>query len=265
MHAKAEQTEACYIFEVRTCKCCGENPDGRNGLVCDLYEEMYHVSCIEPAVKEISLRSCFNSQRLNASRSLINADGEDDLVDEEAPEELEDSSNELVGDELQLEMEFQNCKVCGAEVRNDKHYRICGHSFCSQKFFHVRCLTSKQLKSYGLCWYCPSCLCRSYLTDRDDDKIVLYDGCDHAYHIYCIYPLRTCIPKGKWFCKKCNVDIQRLRRAKGVYENTQSKSKKRALDGMPKGEEGLDKDGSVDMLLNVAKTLNNEEIRQPWG
>ncbi|CAI9763993.1 unnamed protein product [Fraxinus pennsylvanica] len=282
VHAKAEQTEACPIFEVRTCRCCGEKSDGRNGLVCDSCEEMYHVSCIEPAVKEIPLRSwyctncsakgiesphddCIACQRLNASRSLIDADGEDDLVDEEARKELEDSSNELVGDELQLEREFQNCKVCGAEVRNDEDYRICGHSFCSQKFFHVRCLTSKQLKSYGPCWYCHSCLCRSCLTDRDDDKIVLCDGCDHAYHIYCMQPPRTCIPRGKWFCKKCNADIQRLRRAKGVYENTQNKSEKRALDGMLKGEEGLDKDGGVDMLLNAAKTLNNEENQAAMG
>ncbi|KAL2467789.1 PHD finger protein EHD3-like [Forsythia ovata] len=113
MHAKAEQTEACPIFEVRTCRCCGEKSDGRNGLVCDSCEEMYHVSCIEPAVKEIPLRSwycancsakgiesphddCIACERLHASRSPIDADGEDDLVDEEAPEELEDSSNELV-------------------------------------------------------------------------------------------------------------------------------------------------------------------------
>ncbi|CAA2981764.1 PHD finger EHD3 isoform X1 [Olea europaea subsp. europaea] len=276
MHAKVEQTEACPIFEVRSCRCCGEKSDGRNGLVCDSCEEMYHVSCIEPAVKEIPLRSwycttcsskgiesphddCIACERLNASRSLIDADGGDDLVDEEAPEELEDSSNEIVSDEIELEREFQNCKVCGAEVGNDEDYRICGHSFCSQKFFHVRCLTSKQLKSYGPCWYCPSCLCRACLADRDDDKIVLCDGCDHAYHIYCMQPPRTCIPKGKWFCKKCNSDLQRMRRAKGMYENTQNTAKKRALDGMLKGEEGLDKDGGVDMLLNAAKTLNNEE------
>ncbi|KAL2467804.1 PHD finger protein EHD3-like [Forsythia ovata] len=285
MHAKAEQTEACPIFEVRTCRCCGEKSDGRNGLVCDSCEEMYHVSCIEPAVKEIPLRSwycancsakgiesphddCIACERLNASRSPIDADGEDDLVDEEAPKELEDRSNELVGDELQLVergKRFQNCKVCGAEVRNDEDYRICGHSFCSQKFYHVRCLTSKQLKSYGPCWYCPSCLCRACVTDRDDDKIVLCDGCDHAYHIYCMQPPRTCIPKGKWFCKKCDADLQRVCRAKGIYENTQNKSKKRASDGTLKGKEDLNKSGGVDMLLNAAKTLNYEENRAAMG
>ncbi|CAA2969669.1 PHD finger EHD3 isoform X1 [Olea europaea subsp. europaea] len=285
MHAKEEQTEACPTFEVGTCRCCGEKSDGKNSLVCDSCEEMYHISCIEPAVKEIPLRSwycpnctakgiesphddCIACERLNASRSPIDADGEDDLVDDEAPEELEDSSNEIVGDELQLVERgerFQNCKVCGAQVRNDEDYRICGHSFCSQKFFHVRCLTSKQLKSYGPCWYCPSCLCRACLRDQDDDKIVLCDGCDHAYHIYCMQPPCTRIPKGKWFCKKCDSDLQRVQRAKWMYENTQNKSKMRASDGTIKGEEGLDKAGGVDMLLNAAKTLIYEENRAAMG
>ncbi|XP_011102106.1 PHD finger protein EHD3 isoform X1 [Sesamum indicum] len=273
MH-KAELTEACAIGEVHTCRRCGEKTDGRNGLVCDSCEEMYHISCIEPAVKEIPVRSwycakctgkgtecphenCIACERLNASRSRLDGNGEDELVSEEAPEDLEESSNELVangGDKR-----FTHCKVCRTEVRNDEDYRICGHSFCPHKFYHVKCLTSKQLISHGPCWYCPSCLCRACLIDRDDDKIVLCDGCDHAYHIYCMQPPRTAIPRGKWFCIKCDAGIQRVRKAKFLYENIQNKSRKRSLDGKLKTEEALNKSGGVDMLLNAAKTLNYEE------
>ncbi|KAK4429605.1 PHD finger protein EHD3 [Sesamum alatum] len=273
MH-KMELTEACAVGEDHTCRRCGEKADGGNGLVCDSCEEMYHISCIEPAVKEIPVRSwycakctgkgtecphenCIACERLYASRSRFGGNGEDELVCEEAPEELEESSNELVangGDKR-----FTHCKVCRTEVRNDEDYRICGHSFCPHKFYHVNCLTSKQLISHGPCWYCPSCLCRACLIDRDDDKIVLCDGCDHAYHIYCMQPPRTAIPRGKWFCAKCDAGIQRVRKAKLLYENIQNKSRKRLLDGKLKTEEALNKSGGVDMLLNAAKTLNYEE------
>ncbi|KAL0314369.1 UNVERIFIED_CONTAM: PHD finger protein EHD3 [Sesamum angustifolium] len=201
--------------------------------------------------------NCIACERLNASRSRLDGNGEDELASEEAPEELEESSNELVangGDKR-----FTHCKVCRTEVRNDEDYRICGHSFCPHKFYHVKCLTSKQLISHGPCWYCPSCLCRACLIDRDDDKIVLCDGCDHAYHIYCMQPPRTAIPRGKWFCTKCDAGIQRVRKAKLLYENIQNKSRKRSLDGKLKTEEALNKSGGVDMLLNAAKTLNYEE------
>lgn len=271
MH-KAEATEARALDEVLTCRKCGDKTDGRNSLVCDSCEEMYHISCIEPAVKEIPVRSwycanctakgiesphdnCIACDRLTASRSHL---GEDELVyNVEGPEELEESSNELVPNEG--DKRFPQCKACRMEVTNDEDYRICGHSFCPDKFYHVKCLTSKQLISYGSCWYCPSCLCRGCFVDQDDDKIVLCDGCDHAYHIYCMHPPRDAIPIGKWFCTKCDTGIQRVRKAKEMYGNIQNKSKKRPSDGKLKREEALNKSGGMDMLLNAAKTLNYEE------
>ncbi|KAL3845484.1 hypothetical protein ACJIZ3_002887 [Penstemon smallii] len=264
IHTKEELKEAYTLNKVNVCKHCGENTEGRNSLVCDLCEEMYHISCIKPAVKEIPVRSwycancttkgiesshdhCIACERLNPARS---SNEEDELLHEE-------SSNEVV--ENEGDKSFLNCKACRNEVRNEEEYRMCGHPFCPHKFYHVRCLTKKQLISYGPCWYCPSCLCRTCFTDRDDDKIVLCDGCDHAYHIYCMNPPRTAIPKRNWFCKRCDVGIQRIRKAKRSYENMKGKSKKIALDGKLKSEEGSNKSGGMDMLLNAAKTLNYEE------
>ncbi|KAK6115604.1 hypothetical protein DH2020_007873 [Rehmannia glutinosa] len=269
VQTKAERIESCALDDAHTCQQCKEKADGRNGLVCDSCEGMYHLSCIEPAVKEIPTRSwycanctakgiesshenCIACERLNASRSPFN-----EFVYDEITEELEETSNELATNEGSKR--FPQCKACRTEVRNDEEYRICGHSFCPHKFYHVKCLTSKQLISYGPCWYCPSCLCRACLTDQDDDKIVLCDGCDHAYHIYCMDPPRAAIPKGKWFCQKCDSGIQRIRKARQTYENTQNVSKKRGVDGELKGKEALNKSGGVDMLLNAAKTLNYEE------
>ncbi|KAK4433724.1 PHD finger protein EHD3 [Sesamum alatum] len=255
VHTKPEPTEASSPDEAHTCRCCKLKADGSNCLVCDSCEEMYHISCIEPAVKEIPTDSwycakctakgtesphenCTACERLSASRSPFDDNEVDDFVHGKIAEELEESSNELVANEGGKRLPL--CKACRTEIRNDEEYRICGHSFCSHKFYHVKCLTSERLISYGPCWYCPSCLCRACFTDRDDDKIVLCDGCDHAYHIYCMQPPHSTIPRGKWFCQECDI-------------NKQNMSRKRAIARKLKGEGSLNKSGGVHMLLNAEK------------
>ncbi|KAF8024868.1 hypothetical protein BT93_F1891 [Corymbia citriodora subsp. variegata] len=282
--AKLEQTEECGAYNVRTCRHCELKADGMECLVCDSCEEVYHVSCIEPAVKEIPPRSwycasctesgitsphenCIVCERLNASRSAVNG-----FADEEAFTTLEDAncSSDLGINPFEETKISSTCKICGNEIENRDKFRICEHSFCPSKYYHRRCLTTKQLKSYSSRWYCPSCLCRACLTDQDDDKIVLCDGCDQAYHIYCMKPPRTSIPRGKWFCRKCDAGIQAIRRVKKAYENLENKQRRKVvengecqtLDKKPneKGEEDADKGrGGMDMLLIAANTLNNEE------
>ncbi|KZV28811.1 hypothetical protein F511_06245 [Dorcoceras hygrometricum] len=270
-HTKQWRTAVHALDEVHICRRCGEKADGKNGLVCDSCEEIYHICCVEPAVREIPVKSwycanctskgtesphenCIVCERLNAS---FDGNEEDEFLYEETPEELEESSTEIVANERIKRI--TQCKVCRTVIKRVEDYRICGHPFCPHKFYHTKCLTSKQLISDGHCWYCPSCLCRTCFMDRDDDKIVLCDGCDHAYHTYCMNPPRVDIPRGKWFCRKCNAGIQRIRRAKRLYQNLQNNPKKRALDGKLKGDKTSRKSGGVDMLLNAAKTLNYEE------
>ena len=48
-----EQGEDCSADRACTCRRCGDKVGGRDCLVCDSCEEMYHVSCIKPVVKEI--------------------------------------------------------------------------------------------------------------------------------------------------------------------------------------------------------------------
>ncbi|KAL3737288.1 hypothetical protein ACJRO7_026113 [Eucalyptus globulus] len=282
--AKLEQTEECGAYNGSTCRHCELKADGMECLVCDSCEEIYHVSCIEPAVKEIPPRSwycasctesgitsphenCVVCERLNASRSAANG-----FADEEVLTTLEDAncSSDLGINPFEETKISSTCKICGNEIENGDKFRMCEHPFCPNKYYHRRCLTTKQLKSYSSRWYCPSCLCRGCLTDRDDDKIVLCDGCDQAYHIYCMKPPRTSIPRGKWFCRKCDAGIQAIRRAKKAYENFENKQRKkvvqngecRTLDKKPNenGEEDADKGrGGMDMLLIAANTLNDEE------
>ncbi|KAK6938356.1 Zinc finger, PHD-finger [Dillenia turbinata] len=280
-HAKAGQAG---LYEVCTCPHCGDKADGTNCLVCDSCEEMYHVSCIEPAVEEIPLKSwycsicvargielphenCVVCERLNASKNLANGVMEDVILsDDETHGELEENPEDEHG------KPSGPCKICKNEIDGEA-FRVCGHPFCPNKAYHMRCLTSKQLKSYGPHWYCPSCLCRVCLTDKDDNRIVLCDGCDHAYHIYCMNPPRDSIPRGKWFCTRCKEGIQKIRRAKKAYEKREKKRKKKAeaeekkkeqkkfeMQRQSTGGKLLEKaEGGVDMLLTAAKTLNYEE------
>ncbi|KAL3634791.1 hypothetical protein CASFOL_021845 [Castilleja foliolosa] len=228
MHTKAEQTETHPLDEAHTCRSCRQKADGKNALICDSCEGMYHTSCIEPPVKEIPTRNwyCFDCtakeieplhENCVACERLSTSFRDDEIEHDETRDELNGNSH---------------CKVCRTEVRIGKDdYRICGHPYCPHNFYHANCLTSKQLTSHGPCWYCPSCLCRGCLTDRDDDKIVLCDGCDHAYHVYCMHPPLSDIPKGKWFCRNCESGIGVLREVRRTYVVTKRVSRKRGLDG----------------------------------
>ncbi|KAF3329341.1 Lysine-specific demethylase 5C [Carex littledalei] len=89
----------------------------------------------------------------------------------------------------------------------DGEFLIYGHSECAYKYFHKMCLQSRHItvkkEETSRCWYCPSCLCRSCLRDEHDELTVLCDGCDDAYHIYCMTPSHDSIPEGIWYCGNC--------------------------------------------------------------
>lgn len=288
---KSEKREACGVYKPSSCHHCGEQSAGKDCLVCDLCEDIYHISCIDSSVKDVSLKSwycrncsisgietphknCIVCERLHLNNALLNGGGGDLTSTNDGETEVEESSNGLVENGIHLKRgskKLSQCKMCGSDIENGEKYRVCGHSFCENKYYHLRCLTSMEVGSYGPCWYCPSCLCRVCLTDRDDDKIVLCDGCDHAYHIYCMEPPRSSVPRGKWFCGNCYQGIQEIRKAKRAYEISGWKMELEGEEGSKdseefemkkrKGKEVLDKkaDGAVELLLNAAKTLNHVE------
>ncbi|CAN0854252.1 Histone-lysine N-methyltransferase ATXR6 [Linum grandiflorum] len=40
-------------------------------------------------------------------------------------------------------------------------------------------------------------------------KLLLCDGCDSGYHIFCLRPILVAVPKGSWFCPSCSSKQQR--------------------------------------------------------
>lgn len=149
------------------------------------------------------------------------------------------------------------CKLCGACEDDDKRFLICGHVHCPYRYYHIRCLKTSQIASEAQrnkpCWYCPSCLCRACLSDKDDDKIVLCDGCDEAYHIYCMEPPRSSVPKGLWYCIPCNV----ARAKEGMRKYEQMILQQHRKNDFNKV--GYETNGSVDLLLCAAEKLKFEE------
>ncbi|PRP76192.1 bromodomain adjacent to zinc finger domain protein 1A-like [Planoprotostelium fungivorum] len=45
--------------------------------------------------------------------------------------------------------------------------------------------------------------CQVCRETKNANKIVLCDGCDQGYHLYCLRPPLTRVPKGKWYCNTC--------------------------------------------------------------
>ena len=147
------------------------------------------------------------------------------------------------------------CKICGTSEGEEKKFLICGHIHCPYRFYHIRCLKSSQIASPQQqnqpCWYCPSCLCRACFCDKDDDKIVLCDGCDEAYHTYCMKPPRTSVPRGQWYCVPCNI----ARAREGMRYEQWILQQHRKNEDRQSNEVG----GSMDLLLSAAEKLSSEE------
>lgn len=40
-------------------------------------------------------------------------------------------------------------------------------------------------------------------SDLDGDKMLICDGCDKLFHLYCLNPPLNEVPKGDWFCNRC--------------------------------------------------------------
>ncbi|CAL9158659.1 unnamed protein product [Musa hybrid cultivar] len=284
---KPGQTEAADVYKAFTCKQCGMKANEECSLFCDGCEAVYHFSCIKPAIEEISTPSWFC-----AACSKNNKDSADQACAEttkgslhqncvvcdrlEVSESLEDldengSRTRLAtdsGESSVSSMESEEppepsrtavsslCKICGTCEDEDKKFLVCGHLQCPYKFYHIRCLKSSQIASPQQqnrpCWYCPSCLCRACLCDKDDDKIVLCDGCDEAYHTYCMKPPRTLVPKGQWYCVPCNV--ARAREGMRRYEQWILQQ-----HGKNEGRQSNEAIGSMDLLLSAAEKLSSEE------
>ncbi|XP_072964840.1 PHD finger protein EHD3-like [Typha angustifolia] len=283
---RPDQTEASGLYKICTCKQCGAEANGERSLICDGCEAIYHFSCVTPTIKAIPTQSwycatCSSYRRDSPEAALTHTQVDslhqncavcDRLEVSETLEHNESGNRSALGNdsressvsnmesdeppEMSRTVTSHLCKICRTREEEDKRFLVCGHIHCPYKFYHIRCLRSSQIASAAQqskpCWYCPSCLCRGCLSDKDDDEIVLCDSCDEAYHTYCMKPPRSSIPVGKWYCFTCNV--ARAREGLRKYEQwILQQHRKNDLR-----EENVT-NRSMDLLLSAAEKLKSEE------
>ncbi|XP_061467616.1 bromodomain adjacent to zinc finger domain protein 1A isoform X2 [Rhineura floridana] len=77
----------------------------------------------------------------------------------------------------------------------------------SQIFLHLSTLERSVIWSKSIL----NARCKMCRKKGDAECMVLCDGCDRGYHIYCIRPKLKAVPDGDWFCPECRPK-QRSRR-----------------------------------------------------
>ncbi|KAF8664033.1 hypothetical protein HU200_054940 [Digitaria exilis] len=156
------------------------------------------------------------------------------------------------------------CKFCAEPEEKGKRFLICGHSLCMYKYYHIRCLSPEQIASEQQLgkrrWYCPSCLCRKCFRNVNDHEIILCDGCDEAYHLSCMEPPRTDVPKGDWYCRLCTeAKARRLEMKK--LEQKMLKEHRKSDRAMVKSTKYL----GFELLLSASDELEKREAAELRG
>ncbi|KAI3640211.1 hypothetical protein MIR68_001089 [Amoeboaphelidium protococcarum] len=50
--------------------------------------------------------------------------------------------------------------------------------------------------------------CQVCHTDDDPHQLLICDGCDQMYHLYCLEPPLSSVPMNEWFCSSCTQSVQ---------------------------------------------------------
>ncbi|XP_042385065.1 PHD finger protein EHD3-like isoform X1 [Zingiber officinale] len=217
------------------CAVCPSTDKDSDPVCKDNKKEFYKVSVTEEDLDE---NGCGIKAATNSGETLVSCMESADLVE----------PSQTVNSRL--------CKICRTCEAEDRKFLVCGHTRCPYKFYHIRCLRTSQIASVEQqnrpCWYCPSCLCRGCLCDRNDNWIVLCDGCDEAYHTHCMKPPRAVVPKGQWYCLPCNIARARdgMRRSEELILQ-QHKNE---------GEQSSEAIWPMDLLLSAAEKFLEDEL-----
>ncbi|XP_020096199.1 PHD finger protein EHD3-like isoform X1 [Ananas comosus] len=259
--AKVNQTKPSSLHKTSASQQCSAKANGKES----------HFSCPNSATKLKPIRSshftpyCTNKREPPKPISMTYVRKDSLNQSCAAYDKLEDDSqanDSRVSSVSNIELDEARtsisrlCKLCGTCEEENKRFLVCRHIDCPYKFYHIRCLNSRQIAStvpWNIrCWLCPSCLCRACLSDKDDDKILLCDGCEEAYHIYCVDLPRDLVPTGEWYCVRCNAQRERevLRSKQGIFK------RHRISNDVEGGNEST---CGVDLLLSAAEKLKFEE------
>ena len=82
---------------------------------------------------------------------------------------------------------------------------------------------------------CVFCGCRVCFGKHDKNKLLLCDKCDEEYHIYCLDPPLTSIPKEskKWFCPNCKPQPKSTAKKDSIADEMDASSERPRKRGRP--------------------------------
>nr|CAH8850569.1 unnamed protein product [Trichobilharzia regenti] len=99
--------------------------------------------------------------------------------------------------------------------------------------------------------------CRICRRKTDDDNLLLCDGCNLAYHLYCLRPPLKRVPAGDWFCPTCRPVSRALEKRKREERLARSaRRRKRAVSS-----DDDDDDGENESDDNQDSSAESEDIR----
>ncbi|PKA46213.1 Histone-lysine N-methyltransferase ATXR6 [Apostasia shenzhenica] len=88
--------------------------------------------------------------------------------------------------------------------------------------------------------------CEKCRSGDSADELLLCDGCDMGFHLYCLRPILACVPYGPWFCPSCSsrrrprpfpliqtkiVDFFRIQKSTGL-ERTENRKRRKRQGGL---------------------------------
>uniref|UniRef100_A0A3B4A691 Tyrosine-protein kinase BAZ1B n=1 Tax=Periophthalmus magnuspinnatus TaxID=409849 RepID=A0A3B4A691_9GOBI len=73
-----------------------------------------------------------------------------------------------------------------------------------------------EMKSTELCTLDTNVSCTS---PGDDEKLILCDECNKAFHLFCLRPALYRIPVGEWLCPACQPTVAPRRGSRSRYED----------------------------------------------
>jgi len=101
-------------------------------------------------------------------------------------------------------------------------------------------------------------------SNSDENLLLLCEGCDSPYHIYCLNPPLTAIPPGHWMCPRCSAGYldggphERIPRVRGVVTRTQLRGK-RKYDSDCESTSSYDEDASK---LRASQPMLTVDLRR---
>ncbi|KAK6588389.1 PHD domain protein [Cryptosporidium xiaoi] len=208
----------------------GVNVETANKLKCESSECLYKKGKRSRAKGEDSNREevSMNTRARGKARMAE--------VIEESCDQYSEDGEEVNGEENEQVKEFFECNSC-----KKTYHSTCCHSEISLRVKH------------SFPWKCSECSSCTVCGENNKKNLqVLCNICSRPFHIACLNPKLSRVPKGIWICNDCNI----CSRCHNVIDFPISNGKI-CLDDIPEGFEFIDTKFGTRICINCDIVMNN--------